>query len=459
MSRYYEMENRKLSDEVLTPKRIVQELDKYIIGQAEAKKCVAIAIRNRWRRQQLPPELRDEVAPKNIIMIGPTGVGKTEIARRLAALIDAPFVKVEATRYTEVGYHGRDVDSMVRELVEVSINMRRAEQMKLVREKAEKNAEERLLDILLPDSRKRGQKKDSENGGSVERTRQRLREKLLNGSLESRTVEIAVEERIIPMMQIVSGSGIEELGLDVQSMLGHLFPPRTHTRKVTVREARQILLAQESEKLIDKDKVIREGLQRAENAGIIFLDEIDKIVGSQKIYGPDVSREGVQRDLLPIVEGATVFTRYGPVKTDHILFIAAGAFHNSKPSDLIPELQGRFPLRVELSSLTKTDFIRILTEPENALVKQYRALLKTEGVTVEFTDDGIDEIAQIATELNEKTLNIGARRLHTVMEKVFEDISFNAPPETPEKIIIDRKHVNEKLSGILRDEDLSRYIL
>lgn len=448
---------RKSPDDELTPRRVVAELDKYVIGQQSAKKCVAIAIRNRWRRQQLPPELRDEIAPKNIIMMGPTGVGKTEIARRLAGLIDAPFLKVEATRYTEVGYHGRDVESMIRDLVEVSVNQVRSDQMKLVKDKAEKNTEERVLDLLLPGSRKKNDKTEGED--SFATSRERLRQKLLDGELDSRTVEITIEERIIPMMQIVSGAGVEELGMDMQNMLGNLFPPRTHTRKVSVREAKQIILAQESEKLIDREKVVKEAISRAENSGMIFLDELDKIVGSDKTYGPDVSRQGVQRDLLPIVEGATVFTRYGIVNTDHILFIAAGAFHSSKPSDLMPELQGRFPLRVELSSLSTDDFVRILTEPENALIKQYRALLETEAVELEFTHDAVDEIAHIANQVNETTQNIGARRLHTVMEKLTEDLSFESPPEKPRKIVIDRKYVREKLADIIEDEDLSRYIL
>ena len=441
----------------LTPRKIVEALDKYIIGQHDAKKCVAIAIRNRWRRQQLTPELRDEILPKNIIMIGPTGVGKTEIARRLASLGQAPFIKVEATRYTEVGYHGRDVESMVRDLVEFSMNLVKMEQMKEVEKKAVKYAEERVLDLLLPGNHSK--EKDSEEKEKRLRTREKFREKLQRGELDSRLVEIKIEEKLIPMMQIMTGQGIEELGLDLQNMFNSMMSGKNKVKKVTVTEAKQILHTQEAEKLIDKEKLTKEALWRAENLGIIFIDEIDKIAGKEKSHGPDVSREGVQRDLLPIVEGSTVFTRYGLVKTDHVLFIASGAFHVSKPSDLIPELQGRFPLRVELSSLNKQDFIRILTEPKNALIKQYKELLETENVTLNFAEDAIDEIAEIAFKVNESTQNIGARRLQTVMEKLVEDISFDAPEKQGVKIDIDRLYVKEKLQNIAENEDLSRYVL
>lgn len=451
--------NEQLSSimNTLTPRKIVEALDKYIIGQHEAKKCVAIAIRNRWRRQQLSPELRDEVLPKNIIMIGPTGVGKTEIARRLASMGHAPFIKVEATRYTEVGYHGRDVESMVRDLVEFSINMVKMEWMKEVGKKAEKYAEEGILDLLLPGSHNK--EKESEEKEKRVRTREKFREKLHNGELAHRMVEIKIEEKFVPMMQIMTGQGMEELGMDLQNMFNSMLSGKNKVKKVTVEEAKQILEAQEAEKLIDKEKLTKEALWRAENLGLIFIDEIDKIAGSEKTHGPDVSREGVQRDLLPIVEGSTVFTRYGLVNTDHILFIASGAFHVSKPSDLIPELQGRFPLRVELSSLNKNDFIRILTEPKNALIKQYKELLKTEKVELDFKEDAIDEIAEIAFKVNESTQNIGARRLQTVMEKLVEDISFEAPDKPDVTIIIDKEYVRQKLQNIVENEDLSRYVL
>ena len=441
----------------LTPRKIVDELDKYIIGQNDAKKCVAIAIRNRWRRQQLSPELRDEISPKNIIMIGPTGVGKTEIARRLATLGHAPFIKVEATRYTEVGYHGRDVESMVRDLVEYSLSMVKKEYMKDVEKKAAKYAEEKLLDLLLPGSQSKD--KTPEEKERTERTREKLREKYHKGELNKRTVEIKIEEKVMPLMQVMSGQGIEEFGLDIQNMFSSMMSGKNSVKKVLVEEARQVLHAQEAEKLIDKDKVTKEALWRAENLGIIFIDEIDKVAGKEKAHGPDVSREGVQRDLLPIVEGASVYTRYGMVKTDHILFIASGAFHVSKPADLIPELQGRFPLRVELSSLTQADFVRILTEPQNALIKQYKALLKTEDIELDFKKDSIDEIAEIAFKVNESNQNIGARRLQTVMEKLVEEISFDAPEKQGTSVSIDKAYVQDKLKDISENEDLTKYIL
>ncbi len=437
---------------ILTPQEVVRELDRYIIGQDEAKKCVSIALRNRWRRQNLPPELRDEVAPKNIIMIGPTGVGKTEIARRLARLAQAPFLKVEATKYTEVGYVGRDVESIIRDLTEVAVEMVRQEKAKEVEDKAAQLAEERLLDLLLPPS----SGKDEE---AVRRTREKLREMLRKGALEERMVELEVKSTVLPVVEIFSSAGVEEMGLNFQELFGKMLPTRKKRRKATVKEARRILIQEEAQKLLDMDEVIREGIQRVENAGIVFLDELDKIAGRESGHGPDVSREGVQRDLLPIIEGTSVATKYGVVRTDHILFIAAGAFHVSKPSDLIPELQGRFPIRVELKSLTKEDFKRILVEPENSLVRQYTALLATEGVRITFTPEAIEEIASIAQEVNERTENIGARRLHTIMEKVLEDISFQAPDLKGKEIVIDKNYVEDKLSSIVKDRDLSRYIL
>jgi ATP-dependent HslUV protease ATP-binding subunit HslU len=440
----------------LTPARIVRELDKYIVGQDAAKRVVAVAVRNRWRRQQLPPELRNEFHPKNIMLIGPTGVGKTEIARRLAALVSAPFVKVEATRYTEVGYVGRDVESIVRDLVEVSVSMVKAEELARVQKKAEAHAEERLLDLLLPGRRQAGDPEAAERSAA---SREKLRDRLREGALDVREVEVTVEERQTPFMQVFSPGGMEEVGLDVPGALGNLFPPRHVTRRVSVAEARKILAQQEAEKLIDRDRVTREGLRRAQEQGIIFIDEIDKVVGAEKTHGPDVSREGVQRDLLPIVEGATVNTRYGVVKTDHVLFIAAGAFSFSKPTDLIPELQGRFPLRAELKSLGREDFIRILTEPKNALLKQYAALLETEGVHLEFQRDAIEELATVAARVNGTLQDIGARRLHTVVERVLDEISFTAPDIAPARVSIDARYVRDRLQGILEDEDLRKYIL
>lgn len=442
----------------LTPRQIVNELDKYIVGQKDAKRAVAVAIRNRWRRLQLEPELREEVLPKNIIMIGPTGVGKTEIARRLAALVKAPFLKVEASKYTEVGYVGRDVESMIKDLVEISVNMVRSEKIEEMRPVAEKMAEERLLDLLLPPlPSAENTEEDKEAESRHKETREKLRKKLQDGKLEDRTIEITVQEK--PMVVHGMIAGAEDLGMDFQNMLERMLPSRTQTKKFSVKEARRVLIQQEAEKAVDKERAIREAVERAENTGIVFIDELDKIAGRETGRGPDVSREGVQRDMLPIIEGTTVVTRYGMIKTDRILFIAAGAFHVSKPSDLIPEIQGRFPIRVELESLNKEDFIRILQEPRNALLKQYVALLETEGVKVKFEEDAIKEIAEIATNVNMRSQNIGARRLHTVMEKLLEDASFDAPDLDHHELKVDAKYVRKKLEPIFKDEDLSRYIL
>ena len=458
----------------LTPREIVEKLDRHIIGQADAKRAVAIALRNRWRRQNVPRELADEISPKNIIMIGPTGVGKTEIARRLAKLDNSPFLKVEASKFTEVGYVGRDVESMIRDLVELSVNMAKSEEQENVRAKAADIAEERLLDILLPprlmEKRVNEMLDDSEHTENTEpvleqpqkydATREKLRQQLKDGKLSGRVVELEVAEpRSGPMIEIFSAAGMEDMGLNIKDMLGNMMPQKKKKRTVKVPEAMEILAGEEAQKLIDMEKVTKTAVERVEQSGIIFLDEIDKIVGSDSPHGPDVSREGVQRDLLPIVEGSNVNTRYGMVKTDHILFIAAGAFSSSKPSDLIPELQGRFPIRVELDSLGKEEFIRILTEPNNALVKQYTEMMATEGIKIMFTVDAVAEIAQVATLVNERMENIGARRLYTIMETLLDEISFEAPDMKEKEIKIDAKYVQEKLDDIVEDEDLSRYIL
>jgi ATP-dependent HslUV protease ATP-binding subunit HslU len=436
----------------LTPREIVAELDKYIVGQEEAKRSVAIALRNRWRRQQIPEHLRDEIAPKNIIMIGPTGVGKTEIARRLAKLAQSPFLKIEATKFTEVGYVGRDVESMVRDLMELAVSMVKAEEREKVKAKAEEAVEERLLQLLLPSSAAGPE-------GEATATREKLRRMLREGRLEDRLVELEVTQKAMPVVEIFSSAGLEELEFNFKEMLSNLIPGRSKVRRVKVSEAREILFQEESQRLIDMDRVVEEARRKVEQNGIIFLDEIDKIVGRDHGRGPDVSREGVQRDLLPIVEGTTVTTKYGMVRTDHILFIASGAFHMSKPSDLIPEMQGRFPIRVELHPLGPEEFERILTEPENALIKQYAALMETEGITLEFTPEAVRELALLATRVNERTENIGARRLHTIMEKLLEDISFHAPDLAAQKITITDQYVRERLGNLIEDEDLSRYIL
>ena len=454
----------------LKPSEVVVELDKYIIGQDKAKRAVAIALRNRWRRQQVPEDLRDEIAPKNIILIGPTGVGKTEIARRLSRLTDSPFSKVEASKFTEVGYVGRDVESMVRDLLELTINKLRSREREAVKDKAWQIAEERMLDLLLPKSgaaltpRTEDTKEvqfelvtsASEESSS---TSEKLRDMLRRGKLDNRFVDLDVADRSMPIVEIFSNIGMEEMGINFKDMLGGVFPKSTKRRKIKVPEAMEILAQEEEQGLVDMDKVVKQAIKKVEQSGIIFLDEIDKIAGRNGTQGPDVSREGVQRDLLPIVEGSTVTTKYGPVKTDHMLFVASGAFHMVKPSDLIPELQGRFPIRVELDALGEKEFVRILTEPQNALLLQYMALLRTEGVDVVFEDDAVETIAKIAEEVNDRTENIGARRLHTVMERLLEDILFDAPDMENMRTVIDKDYVESKLKDIKDDEDLSRYIL
>jgi ATP-dependent HslUV protease ATP-binding subunit HslU len=465
-------EEEQVTLDELTPREIVTELDKYVVGQKDAKRAVAIALRNRMRRQKLAPEMAEEVMPKNILMIGPTGVGKTEIARRLAKLANSPFLKVEASKFTEVGYVGRDVESMIRDLVEIAIEMIREEKLEDVADKAELNAEERLLDILLPPTSPRTSDSGvaSNSGGVVidgnttltessGRTREKLRQQLREGKLDDRTVEIETRERNFPSFEIISNQGVEEMDVNLKDMLPNIFGQRTKKRKMKVNEAFEYLIQEEEQRLIDMEQVTRTAIDKVENSGIIFLDEIDKIAGRESGHGPDVSREGVQRDILPIVEGTTVNTRYGMVRTDHILFVAAGAFHVSKPSDLIPELQGRFPIRVELQSLTMEDFVRILTEPKSSLTRQYIALLETEGVKLEFTPDALEEVARFAFRVNEGTENIGARRLHTIMERVLDEISFEAPERKGQPFTVDAAYVQKMLSEIVKDQDLSRYIL
>lgn len=454
----------------LKPSEIVKELDEYIIGQQKAKRSVAVALRNRWRRRQVQEELRDEILPKNIILIGPTGVGKTEIARRLSILTDSPFSKVEASKFTEVGYVGRDVESMVRDLLELAVNKLKSREQEAVIEKAGQIAEERMLDLLLPKSGVKQKLKNESlqetqfalvtpNSDESLSTREKLRGMLRKGKLDNRYVDLNVSDQAMPVVEIFSNVGMEEMGINFKDMLGGLLPKRTKQRKIKVPEAMEILAQEEAQNLVDMDKVVKQAIEKVEQSGIIFLDELDKIVGKNEGHGPDISREGVQRDLLPIIEGSTVTSKYGPVKTDHILFIAAGAFHTVKPSDLIPELQGRFPIRVELDSLGKEEFLRILTEPKNALLIQYMALLKTEGIDVVFEDDAIVEISRIAEEVNNLTENIGARRLHTVMERLLEDILFDAPDMKEKRKVINKKYVDDKLGDIKDNEDLSRYIL
>lgn len=464
-----------MNNRALTPRQIVAELDKYIVGQKQAKKSVAIALRNRYRRSQLDDSMRDEIVPKNILMIGPTGVGKTEIARRLAKLVNAPFVKVEATKFTEVGYVGRDVESMVRDLIETSIRMVKSEKTEKLKDKAEQLANDRIVALLVPSASSNksqrnplemlfsganqasGDKEEIDQGVLQRRTE--MKQKLLKGELEEQVIEIEVEDAAPSMLDMFAGQGNEQMGMNMQEMFGNLMPKRTKKRKLPVKEARLVLVQEEAQKLLDMDEVVQESIRRAEQSGIIFIDEIDKIASAGRGGGPDVSREGVQRDILPIVEGSTIMTKYGPVKTDYVLFIAAGAFHIAKPSDLIPELQGRFPIRVELTNLTQEDFVLILTEPQNALTKQYTALLETEGIRVEFSEGAISELAKIAAEVNQNTDNIGARRLHTILEKLLEDLSFEAPDLSLDHILITPEYVREKVAGIAQNRDLSQYIL
>jgi ATP-dependent HslUV protease ATP-binding subunit HslU len=454
----------------MKPSEIVAELDKYIVGQHHAKRAVAVALRNRWRRQQVPAELRDEIAPKNIILIGPTGVGKTEIARRLSIFTDSPFYKVEASKFTEVGYVGRDVESMVRELLELTITLDKAREQEAVRDKARQLAEERMLDLLLPKAGPSPTARSNEAGdpqielvsastAEASSTREKLRGLLRQGKLDSRYVDVETADRHVPMVEVFSNAGLEELGINFRDMLGGLFPKGMKRRRLKVPEAMDVLALEEAQQLVDVDKIVKQAIEKVEQAGIIFIDEIDKIVAKGATQGPDVSREGVQRDLLPVVEGCTVTTKYGPVKTDHILFIASGAFHTVKPSDLIPELQGRFPIRVELGALGQAEFVRILTEPKNALLLQYTALLKTERVEIVFQPEAVEEMARLAEEVNARTENIGARRLHTLMERLLEDILFDAPDMAGRRVVIDKVYVESRLKDISSDEDLSRYIL
>jgi ATP-dependent HslUV protease ATP-binding subunit HslU len=444
---------------VMTPREIVSELDRYIVGQKEAKRAVAIALRNRWRRQLVPEDLREEIAPKNIIMIGPTGVGKTEISRRLAKLSQAPFIKVEASKFTEVGYVGRDVESIIRDLTDLAVNMVKEEEKQKVEIRAHEVAEERVLDLLLPASAGEESEGDAIDATRLQATREKLKKLLRDGKMDDRFVEIELTQSAMPMIEVLTPQGMEGMEFNLKEMFSNLMPKKTKKKTVKIPEALDILTQEEAGKLVDMDKVTGEAIRRVEHSGIVFLDEIDKIAGRESMNGPDVSRQGVQRDLLPIVEGSTVNTKYGMVKTDHILFIASGAFHTAKPSDLIPEFQGRFPIRVELSSLSKEDFVRILTEPKNALIKQYEALLETEGVHLHFAADAVQEIALIASEVNERTENIGARRLHTIIERLLDEISFTAPENHGKDVAIDAAYVRERLSPILKNEDLSRYIL
>ncbi len=444
---------------VMTPREIVSELDRYIVGQRDAKRAVAIALRNRWRRQLVPDDLREEIAPKNIIMIGPTGVGKTEISRRLAKLAQAPFIKVEASKFTEVGYVGRDVESIVRDLTDLAVNMVKEEEKQKVEIKAREIAEERILDLLLPAGMSGATDGESIDAARVHSTRDKLKKMLREGKMDERFVEIEMTQAAMPMIEVLTPQGMEGMEFNLKEMFSNLLPKKTKKKTVKIPEAMEILTQEEASKLVDMDKVIAEAVRRVEQSGIVFLDEIDKIAGRESMHGPDVSREGVQRDLLPIVEGCTVNTKYGMVKTDHILFVASGAFHSAKPSDLIPEFQGRFPIRVELSSLGKEDFVRILTEPKNALIKQYAALLETENVHLHFREDAIQEIASIAADVNERTENIGARRLHTILERLLDEVSFSAPEMQGREVTIDAEYVRERLTPILKNEDLSRYIL